>query len=375
MRNLTTRTEWQLSLTSQDGGGDGGSSDDSVSLPISQCQVDESGRLLVMDKKHRVLRASMTGTDGPVLELVGSIEYKEGDAGHCVALLDGDGGAYVLAAFEDGAVARFWPDENRTEVVGTVEGGAVSMCRSPDEELFLLATTRGSVVIMTRDLDPLTEVEATTVSSGTPNQFVSVGWGKKETQFHGSLGKAAAAADQTRLVRPSPFDDHGRVSLTWRGDGEFFAVSVTETPDQEDTSSLPKRRHFCVFDREGGLHSRSEVAVDGLEHCLAWKPSGSVLAAAARGPSKYELAVFEKNGLRHGGFTLEYEEEMVICDILWSKNSDYLLVYAKPTKEQENSTHILRVYTCSNYHWSLKKEWKDLGEIKHIQWDPTIDLR
>ena len=64
---------------------------------------------------------------------------------------------------------------------------------------------------------------ASRLSSVAP---VTVGWGRKETQFHGSAGKAAAAAAlQTPAAEPDQEDD-GRPRVTWRGDGQMLAVSV-----------------------------------------------------------------------------------------------------------------------------------------------------
>ena len=44
---------------------------------------------------------------------------------------------------------------------------------------------------MTRDFDPVTEIPIEESGFGEA-EFVTVGWGKKETQFHGSIGKEAA---------------------------------------------------------------------------------------------------------------------------------------------------------------------------------------
>ena len=53
-------------------------------------------------------------------------------------------------------------------------------------------------------------------------QFMSVGWGKKETQFHGSEGKAAALASKhsTPLVAVDDSADDGRARAVWRDDGQ-----------------------------------------------------------------------------------------------------------------------------------------------------------
>ena len=53
-------------------------------------------------------------------------------------------------------------------------------------------------------------------------QFMSVGWGKKETQFHGSEGKAAALASKhtAPLVAVDESADDGRARAGWRDDGQ-----------------------------------------------------------------------------------------------------------------------------------------------------------
>lgn len=53
----------------------------------------------------------------------------------------------------------------------------------------------------------------------------SVGWGRKETQFHGSAGKQAALNKvDTSKFTLSEDDDHN-ARIAWRGDGSFFVVS------------------------------------------------------------------------------------------------------------------------------------------------------
>lgn len=57
---------------------------------------------------------------------------------------------------------------------------------------------------------------------------INVGWGDKSTQFHGSLGKAAATSTiPAAAVGASP-DDDGHARISWRGDGAYFTVSVLE---------------------------------------------------------------------------------------------------------------------------------------------------
>ena len=57
---------------------------------------------------------------------------------------------------------------------------------------------------------------------------INVGWGAKHTQFHGSLGKAAATSSIPPTAVGATPDDDGHVRISWRGDGAYFSVSVLE---------------------------------------------------------------------------------------------------------------------------------------------------
>lgn len=57
----------------------------------------------------------------------------------------------------------------------------------------------------------------------SPGQFINVGWGKKETQFHGSEGKVAAIKKEEATQTALPWDDR-KTRIVWRGDGQFFGV-------------------------------------------------------------------------------------------------------------------------------------------------------
>lgn len=88
-----------------------------------------------------------------------------------------------------------------------------------------------------------------------------MGWGKKETQFHGSEGKQAAQKKQQEVQPIAAWDDR-RPRVTWRGDGQLFAVGAV----CPETGA----RKVRVWSREGVLQATSEP-VDGLEAALCWK--------------------------------------------------------------------------------------------------------
>jgi len=176
---------------------------------------------------------------------------------------------------------------------------------------------------------------------------IDVGWGSKQTQFHGSLGKAAAQTAPpsiTSSVGSSP-DDDMLPRISWRGDGAFFVVSsLTPVPSSLD---LLRRRVLRVYNREAALQSTSEP-VAGLEHPLAWRPSGNLIVGtqtygnfkgAGQGrEGRHDVIFFERNGLRHGEFGLreatmpdsglkEEKRAYKLREVSWSSDSQTLAVW------------------------------------------------
>ncbi|CAG8760429.1 13494_t:CDS:2, partial [Dentiscutata heterogama] len=147
---------------------------------------------------------------------------------------------------------------------------------------------------------------------------ISVGWGKKETQFHGSEGKTAAqrVVDTSNFTLSEDDDFHPRVS--WCGDGSMFCCSVVDT-----NKGL---RVIRVYNREGILQSTSEP-VDKLGHALSWRPAGNLIASNQKSSDKHEICFFEKNGLRHGEFSLREIKNHKIVEILWNCDSTILAVW------------------------------------------------
>lgn len=249
----------------------------------------------------------------------------------------------LYCAYECGAIARLdiLDQTNFRQEITTFSNGLKCMKLSPDNELITAVTCTGTVITMVSDFQVISEVDLYSEDFGE-KQFVTVGWGKKETQFHGSAGKTAAKAKPEEL-NANELDD-GRPRITWRGDGALFAVSFLHI--------LTKIRQFKVFDREGTLCYTSEPT-NGLEECLAWRPLGNLIATTQRLANKHVVALFEKNGLKYTDFPLPFApKEVTVKDLLWSPNSDVLAVIC----EQSGMFNtILQLWTENNCHWYLKQ--------------------
>ena len=271
-------------------------------------------------------------------------------------------------------------------IIGSFDDGLVAMTKSPDEEL-VIAVSDGrqgkgqQVIIMSAEFDLLVEQPLDPGFEGS-EQAVNVGWGTKETQFHGKAGKAAAKT-KPNLTPSASFDD-GLVNIVWREDCQYFAIShLSKHSTNEDSDIL---RRIRIFDREGTLLHTSEL-VGGLESGgpLSWKPSGSLLGATVRKPNgKYVVAFFEKNGLMHGEFELRQPKkskfsQMSVTYLNWNKDSTVLMVVCKDRSVNENEKenkfqeqHFIQLWTVSNYRWHLKQCLTYKCPVVFQQWTPLL---
>ncbi|XP_011876927.1 PREDICTED: putative elongator complex protein 1 [Vollenhovia emeryi] len=249
----------------------------------------------------------------------------------------------LYCAYESGCITTIDTKDHASiecKVAATFASGLQCMKLSPDHELIVVVTGAGTVATMVLDFQIMSEVNLYSEEFGQ-NEFVNVGWGKKETQFHGSMGKAAARAKSEQPI-PNKYDE-GRTRIAWREDGAFFAVNFL---DRET-----KIRKFKIFDREGTLHYTSEQ-VNGLEEHITWNPCNNLMIAIPQILNdKYVVAFFEKNGLKYSELLLPFKPgEVKVKDLLWS--SDILAVVCH---EPEASTTQIQLWTESNCHWYLKQ--------------------
>ncbi|KER22921.1 hypothetical protein T265_14754, partial [Opisthorchis viverrini] len=235
---------------------------------------------------------------------------------------------------------------------------------------------------------------------------IALGWGKKETQFHGSLGKQAALANPEVSTSVVSVHDDGRYEVCWRDDGKYFVISY---PD----ATLGNQRRIRIYAESGELFSTSN-AVSNAEPGLCWRPRVQLITTIQRRPGRgLDVIFFETNAERHGEFELlnasqeslfcvkqiSFDEQgyilAALCTILQpggqsafslELRSSFTALYSSPSVKLEpssfpflltflsmgcllcivsqyflllnrSSPHLtVRLITCSNYQWSIKRE-------------------
>lgn len=235
------------------------------------------------------------------------------------------------------------PGEDRIEIVGSVDVGITAAAWAPDEELLAITTRSNTLLYMTRDFEITASIEFT-IDDLKISRHVSVGWGKKETQFQGKRAKAMRDPTMPEKVDEGKLSDLDgqKTCLSWRGDGAYLAVNSIESE---------ARRVIRVYSREGVLDSVSEP-VDYLEGALSWRPFGNLIAGIQRLEDRIDVVFFERNGLRHGQFTLRLSKEdrdtwASSIDLAWNIDSTVLAVLFKDR---------IQLWTMGNYHYYLKQE-------------------
>ncbi|KAJ6440781.1 elongator complex protein 1 [Purpureocillium lavendulum] len=325
--------------------------------PTSQSSTIELVR--VSEKNLTTSYKTVASWDAPSLNpdlsvdrVIGS-QYLSASGTTCLVLEGGD----IITVQED----EFSDDGARIEIMGSIDAGIAAARWSPDEELLTVVTKDNNLIFMGSTFDPVIEVPMTPEDLKA-SKHVSVGWGKKETQFQGRGAKALRDPTIPEKVDegvPSIHED-GSTTISWRGDGAFVAVNSVQEGN---------RRVIRVYSREGELDSASEP-VDGLEGTLSWRPSGNLMAGIRRLSDRIDVVFFERNGLRHGQFTLRSPQGSVTSHdkirLQWNSDSTVLAVALDG---------LVQFWTMSNYHWYLKQETPIASGCPLLSWHPEKALR
>lgn len=261
------------------------------------------------------------------------------------------------------------------ECIGSIETGIESMAWSPDLEVVIFTTRAQTMLAMTQNWDIIFEQPihpenesakiAASLAISEPSKI------KLQTTINDvarvNEAKSQLSAQMERAKEFMPKLSHlGQHAVTWRGDGQFFAVSG---PSISTDGSPALASEFRVWERSGKFFSKSESGVLTQSVLLAWKPSGDILASTQSLPEHDEVIFFEKNGLRHYEFKVRGPANARVHDLQWNASSDVLSVLVKLPSGNANGKWAHQLWTTRNYHWYLKQERFYDSERVAITWD------
>ncbi|XP_057979456.1 elongator complex protein 1 isoform X2 [Malania oleifera] len=165
-----------------------------------------------------------------------------------------------------------------------------------------------------------------------------------------------------------PPNNSFETSISWRGDGKYFAT----LSGVSNHSSMHKK--LKVWERDSGvLHAASDSKIF-MGNAFDWMPSGAKIAAVydRKTENKSPLVVFfERNGLERSSFSINESTAATIEILKWNCNSDLLAAVSRCDKYDS-----VMIWLFSNNHWYLKQEIrysKDDGV--RFMWDPTKPLQ
>ena len=261
------------------------------------------------------------------------------------------------------------------ECIGSIETGIESMAWSPDLEVVIFTTRAQTMLAMTQNWDIIFEQPihpenesakiAASLAISEPSKI------KLQTTINDvarvTEAKTALSAQMEAAKKFMPELSHlGQHTVTWRGDGQFFAVSSFLPP----TAGVPDvASEFRVWERSGKFFSKSEPGVLTQSVLLSWKPSGDILASTQSLPEHDEVIFFEKNGLRHYEFKVRAPASSRVHDLRWNASSDVLSVLVKLPEGDANGAWSHQLWTTRNYHWYLKQERFYSSQRISINWD------
>lgn len=269
----------------------------------------------------------------------------------------------ICVIFEGGdiVVVRENPvNEEKIEIVGSIDVGISAAAWAADEELLAITTKANTLIYLTRDFEDLLSIELTARDLEI-SDHVTVGWGKKETQFKGKKARALRDPTVPEIVDDGRLADRNEfreTTISWRGDGAYVAINAIEESIQ--------RRVIRIYSRDGTLDSVSEP-VNGLVGPLSWRPAGNLLAGIQFFENKRQVIFFERNGLRHGQFPLrpldapEHGVDTPVRALQWNVDSTVLAV---------SYDDRVQLWTMGNYHWYLKQEILEPS----LKWHPEKPL-
>ncbi|KAJ0404018.1 hypothetical protein P43SY_001412 [Pythium insidiosum] len=232
----------------------------------------------------------------------------------------------VVCGSAGGALVAVDAATGAADEIGALDGGIRAMAWTADQERVAVATGVGTLLVMNTAWDVLHE-------SRLP-------------------GAAAVRA------------------LCWRDDGKYLAATLAAAAGDGEGDGVA--HELVVLTDELAPHATGRFedgrAIPRLGATLAWAPDQSLLASHEARKDQLAVVFFERNGLRHGEFSLPSEWRAATSRVLalaWSAASDVLAVHV--ADDARGRDRVL-LWSRNNYHWFLKQQLCVRG-LRALRWD------
>jgi elongator complex protein 1 len=183
--------------------------------------------------------------------------------------------------------------------------------------------------------------------------------------------------------------------LSWRGDGEGLAVLSADAEDGITRVRMYSKQLELVSTGRNVADGPTSV-MKGVGKVVAFATNGSYVAVCQEqktgaGKNKLQVALVEKNGLRHGDFDLQLPpapagwERWEECSLDWDLPTTLLAVGLRAVKssfaaegttdsreeEEQGRPGLVQLYYRGNYHWYLKQQWAGDG-LRFLGFDEEL---
>ncbi|CAB9496940.1 Elongator complex protein 1 [Seminavis robusta] len=250
----------------------------------------------------------------------------------------------LVCLSHNGAIVTVDPTSGQAELVGEFEHGLQTGAFSPDGELLCLLTfsepeeeettkRNSALLLMNAQWDVLAEVN---IPAHIPSE-------------------QEKSADS-------------KVSMCWRPDGAYVALSTVDMSDSMRKVRIYKRDNL-QFHGIGQMEDGSGKLVPNMMASagIGWAGAGcsQLLAAAQRkGKKGIQIIFFEPNGNRHREFLLREKNAATthVRGLAWNVESDMLAVSLR----EEGGVDKVQVWHRSNYHWYLKQEIRHDNKVAKV---------
>uniref|UniRef100_K3WH23 Elongator complex protein 1 n=1 Tax=Globisporangium ultimum (strain ATCC 200006 / CBS 805.95 / DAOM BR144) TaxID=431595 RepID=K3WH23_GLOUD len=253
----------------------------------------------------------------------------------------------LVCANVNGTLAVVDVNARDGEEIGAMDGGIRGIAWSSNQEMLAVVTGVGTVLVMNTQWEVLYETQL--------DAFLPAGLSRMQPEGSSS----------------------SEIAICWREDSQYLVLNV---PLIAAVGGKTVQK-VMVFTGQLEFHALGRLEdgrdIPQLGAALDWCPNHSLIASSETRKEQLFIVFFERNGLRHGEFSLpaEYRASSYrVTQVAWNIESDILAVALESAGD--NATHsVVQLWARNNYHWYLKQERRlhlEAKRLVQLTWDDEL---